>query len=98
MSESKHNKNSDVAAAGLPSGDNADAQLRRTGINPERLSVVKLGCRSHLTGVPSWLWRLGSGLLLWSLALLFHSPLAQLSPYLQTAIKLVIGLIILIAA
>jgi len=98
MSESKHNKNSDVAAAGLPSGDNADAQLRRTGINPERLSVVKLGRRSHLTGVPSWLWRLGSGLLLWSLALLFHSPLAQLSPYLQAAIKLVIGLIILIAA
>jgi Ca2+/Na+ antiporter len=51
-----------------------------------------------LTGVLSWLWRLGSGLMLWSLALLFHSPLAQLSPYLQAAIRLAIGLIILIAA
>lgn len=99
MSENKSNEADHVATAGLPSADaDVESKLLRTGIDPERLSVVQLGRKSHLTGVPSWLWRLLLGLMLWFLALLFDLLLVQLSPYLQAAIKLIIGLIILVAA
>lgn len=99
MSEKRSNEADNVATVGLPSA-NADVEtkLLRTGIDPERLSVVKLGRKSHLKGIPSWLWRLLLGLMLWFLALLFDLLLVQLSPYLQAAIKLSIGLIVLVAA
>jgi hypothetical protein len=99
MPNSRQSKSSHPAAAGLPSeGADVATELRRAGIDPERLSVVQLGLTSHLSGVPSWLWRLLLGLVLWSLALLLDTALEQLSPYLQAAISLIIGLIILVAA
>lgn len=99
MSEYKPNDTGDIAAAGFPSADaDVDTKLLRTGIDPQRLSVVQLGRKSHLTGIPSWFWRLLLGLMLWFLALMFDSILVQLSPYSQAAIKLFIGLIILVAA
>lgn len=99
MSDSRPNEVSHIATAGLPSTNaDIDTKLRRTGIDPDRLSVVQLGLRSHLTGVPSWLWRLLLGLALWSLALLLEPVLAGQSPYLQAGTKLLVGLIILVAA
>lgn len=90
---------SHVATVGLPSADaSAESKLLQTGIDPERLSFIQLGRKSHLTGVPPWLWRLLVGLALWLLALLFDATLVQLSPTLRAACKLIVGLIILIAA
>ena len=99
MSELKLNEVSKIATAGLPSTNaDTDTKLRRTGIDPERLSVVQLGLRPNLTGVPSWLWRLLFGMALWLLTLLLEPVLAQLSPYLQAVTKLLVGLVILVAA
>lgn len=99
MIEHRSNESSPVATAGLASTSGAvDTELRRSGIDPERLSVVQLGRRSHLTGVPSWLWRLLFGLALLVLALLLEGVLSEQPPFLQAAIKLLVGLLILIAA
>ena len=99
MIEHRSNETSPVATAGLASTSGAvDTELRRSGIDPERLSVVQLGRRSHLTGVPSWLWRLLFGLALLVLALLLEGVLSEQPPFLQAAIKLLVGLLILIAA
>ncbi len=86
---------SDVATAGLPQAqDYVDESLRRTGINPERLSILQLGRKAHLHGIPPWLWRFLFGLSLWPLARLLNS-LLQFPPALQAAIALGVGLIIL---
>lgn len=99
MSDSNQAKKSSIGMAGLPTAAaDVELKLRRTGIDPERLSVFQLGRRSHLQGIPSWLWRLTLGLTIWVLALLFEPALSQLSPYLQAAISLLIGLVTLIAA
>ncbi len=101
MSDNKTNDTGDIAAAGFSSAStdaDVDTKLLRTGIDPQRLSVVQLGHKSHLMGIPSWFWRLLLGLMLWLLTLLFDSLLVELSPYPQAAIKLFIGLTILVAA
>jgi len=99
MIEHRSNETSPVATAGLASTSGAvDTELRRSGIDPERLSVVQLGRRSHLTGVPSWLWRLLFGLALLVLALFLEGILSEQPAFLQAAIKLLVGLLILVAA
>ncbi|GJM12995.1 MAG: hypothetical protein DHS20C12_13980 [Pseudohongiella sp.] len=99
MSESTQDKTSHIARAGLQSaGDKVEKELLRTGIDSERLSVMQLGRRAQLSGVPSWLWRLLIGLALWVVALAFDFFLSSQPPYLQAGVKLGIGLIILIAA
>lgn len=99
MATNKDSNSSDIATAGLPStADQVDEALRSTGIDPERLSVFQLGLRSSMAVLPSWLWRLLIGLVLWSLTLLLDQRLLQLPPYFRAAISLFIGLIILVAA
>jgi len=99
MPADKPDETNNVATAGLPStGAHVDAALRRTGIDPDRLSVFQLGHKSHIAAVPSWFWRLLLGLSLWIVALLLDQLLSRLSLYLQASIELVIGLIILVAA
>jgi hypothetical protein len=51
-----------------------------------------------VAGVPSWLRRLLFGLALWSITLLLEPILAVQSPYLQAGTKLLVGLILLVAA
>ncbi len=99
MVDKKHRKDSQVAAAGLPSShaDVATA-LRDTGIDPERLSVVQLGRRSHLAGIPAWAWRLLLGLGLWILAFVLKSTLSETNVFLEAALQLIVGLVVLIAA
>lgn len=99
MIEHRAKETSHIATAGLAStsGD-VDTELRRSGIDPERLSVVQLGRRSHLTGVPSWLWRLLFGLALLVLAFFLEGILSEQPAFLQAAIKLLVGLLILVAA
>jgi hypothetical protein len=99
MSDKELSKTSDVATAGLPvTTTQVNEELRRTGINPSRLSVIQLGMRPGLSTIPSWVWRLLFGFMLWALSLIFDHRLVLLSPYLQAAIKLFIGLSILIVA
>jgi len=99
MSDRERNEGSRIASAGLSSTHSeVDHELRRSGIDPQRLSIMQLGRRSQLTGVPSWFWRLFFGLTLWSLSLLFHDSLLQTPAYLQAVVKLLVGLSILIAA
>ncbi len=99
MSKFDPNEASQIATVGLPSSDAATAsKLLQTGIDPDRLSVVQLGRKSHLTGVPSWLWRLLLGLALWLFSHLFDPFLMQLPAYPRAAFQLIVGLIILIAA
>jgi len=99
MSDAGRNDSRHIAAAGLASiHSEVDSELLRSGIDPERLSIMQLGRRSQLTGVPSWFWRLTFGLTLWSLSSLFNDSLSQLPAYLQAAIELLVGLSILVAA
>ena len=99
MIASKHRKDSHLAAAGLPSTRaDVQAELIKQGIDPDRLSVVQLGRRSHLSGMPAWAWRLSLGLGLWFLTLLLEPLFAERYLTLQASMKLIVGLIILIAA
>jgi Sodium/calcium exchanger protein len=99
MSEHGPNEASPAATAGLSSSNvKVDAQLRRSGIDPDRLSVLQLGRRSQLSGIPSWFWRLFFGLSLWVLALLLEPFLSSQSSSLQAGIKLFVGLVVLVAA
>jgi len=99
MPVTSHIKKSHIATAGLPeSKPHIDEALRETGIDPDRLSIFQLGLRSHLSAVPPSLWRLAFGLTLWVLFLLANQALLQPSPFLQAGMKLVTGLIILVAA
>tara|TARA_R110002111_G_scaffold215033_1_gene277859 strand:- start:48 stop:1028 length:981 start_codon:yes stop_codon:yes gene_type:complete len=90
MSDSKH---SHIAAAGLPS-THADvaAALQETGIDSERLSVIQLGHRSHLSGIPAWAWRLMLGLGLWSVAYVLNPILSERYIFLEAASQLIVGL------
>lgn len=99
MTKYRSKEASPIATAGLPSTNaDVDSELRRSGIDPERLSVVQLGRRSHLTGVPSWLWRLLFGLALLVLTWLVEPILSDQTPYLQAGMELLVGLLVLIAA
>ncbi|MDX2479855.1 MAG: hypothetical protein QNK24_05915 [Desulfuromusa sp.] len=99
MAAKKHRKRSHIATAGLPDTEpHVDEALRKTGIDPDRLSVVQLGPTSHFSAVPPYLWRLIFGLTLWVLSLLINQFLLQPSLFFLAGMKLLTGLIILIAA
>lgn len=88
-----------VAAAGLPdTPPHVDEALRRTGIDPERLSVVKLGHASTLSAVPSWAWRFTLGLVLAVASRLAAELLPVPAAIPVAALELAAGLLILMAA
>ena len=99
MAAIKHSKRSHISTVGLPDSESHVAEsLRENGIDPDRLSVFQLGLTSHLSAVPPYLWRLIFGLTLWVLSLLINHFILQPSPFFLAVMKLVTGLIILIAA
>ena len=99
MAAIKYSKRSHISTVGLPDSEPHVAEsLRETGIDPDRLSVFQLGLTSHLSAVPPYLWRLIFGLTLWVLSLLINHFFLQPSLFFLAGMKLVTGLIILIAA
>ncbi len=88
-----------IASAGLPNTrPSVDEALRKSGIDPDRLSIFQLGLKSHLVSLPPWAWQLFVGAALWIASTLTHDFLFATSPYLLAAIELITGLIILMAA
>lgn len=89
------------AAAGLPGAPpSAENRLRRAGIDPDRLPILRLGRPLHVLKYPypPWVRRMAIGLVLW--AVLFPLELAgiHLPGWGIAASSLVIGLVILQAA
>ena len=99
MASGKQIKNSAVASAGLPNAlPGIDEALRETGIDPDRLSISRLGLRSQLSTLPFMLRRMLFGIALSALLHLANLFFPELPRYLQAALELVVGLIILQAA
>ncbi len=91
--------NSDIATVGLPDGEpHIEETLRKSGIDPDRLSIAQLGSSHQRFIVPVWLWKLGVGLSFWLATFLATDILLNISPYLLAGIELITGLIILMAA
>jgi hypothetical protein len=96
MASGSHKTQRSKASAGLPEAlPGIDNALRGTGIDPDRLSVLQLGSKSHPLVFPQWLRRLLMGLVLWVLLHLLILFYIQPPRYLQAAMELAIGLIIL---
>lgn len=89
----------DVARAGLPgSHPHLDQQMRETGIDPERLSVLKFGRSSSRARIRPWLKRMAIGAGLWLLTILSYRLGLELTGAVAALSSLLIGLIILQAA
>lgn len=88
-----------VATAGLPeAAPHIDATLRRSGIDPDRLSILHLGRSKALGAMPRSLKKLIFGFALWCLAWFVDAYVIELSAYLRAASTLIVGLVILVAA
>ncbi len=99
MVKHKSEGNRNVAGAGLPGASpHLDDTLRRIGIDPARLSVLKLGHRTRDVTIPPWLKRLSAGLLLWLLSLLARQAGIEPPRGLAAPMSLLIGLVMLVAA
>jgi len=89
------------AAAGLPGAPaRVEDRLRRAGIDPDRLSILRLGLPPALLRypVPPWALRLGLGLLLWVAAVGFERLRVPQPQWLAAPLYLATGLVILQAA
>jgi len=97
MTDSGHK--SKVATAGLPeTAPYVDEALRESGIDPDRLSIVKLGTVHRFPSAPPWLVRLAIGFAL-SGAQFFVVAAFPATPLLLIALlQLVAGLVVLMAA
>jgi Ca2+/Na+ antiporter len=85
-------------AAGLPGAPSAlHKYLRKTGIDPDRLSILHLGRpayrRKHRT--PPWVVRMAVGYVLWIVLFLFGRYAIELPLYLEAIFSLVVGLLII---
>ncbi|MDP5055124.1 MAG: hypothetical protein NWP69_15150 [Congregibacter sp.] len=92
------NKVSQVATAGLPeAAPFVDDALRKQGINPDRLSVLKVGSKYRFGVVPPWLARLllGFGLLILDEGILRSAVEAH--PAVMAGLQFLSGMIILMA-
>jgi hypothetical protein len=84
--------------AGLPGAPSAlHKYLRKTGIDPDRLSILHLGRPSHLLKhkTPHWVGRMVFGYVLWGLIFLLDLYAVELPLYLEALFSLVVGLIII---
>lgn len=99
MTNLDQDSTTDIAGAGLPHAQSrVEDKLRRSGIDPDRLSIFQFGLKAHLHTIPPWVWQLGIGLILWLLTFTFEERLIETSAFLLAAIELVTGLTILMAA
>lgn len=87
---------SKLAAAGLPGAHPVSERvLRETGVDPERLSIQRLGRHPHLNAVPYWAMRMVLGFALLLLSLLLEPTLGDFS---SALLALLTGLVILQSA
>jgi len=87
-----------VAAAGLPGAPKAvEEELRRVGIDPDRLSIFQLGHPIELLQYPTppWVKRMGLGFALWLMLYGLHIAGFALADWLAAGLSLLVGLIIL---
>lgn len=90
---------SHLARIGLPGAHAYVEQvLRESGVDPKRLSVIQFGRVTHLAPVPPWLRRLMVVAAVWLMIELIRHHVAPLPRYLQMAVSLGIGLLILQAS
>jgi len=84
--------------AGLPGAPSAlHKYLRKTGIDPDRLSILHLGRPAYLHkyDIPPWVVRMAVGYLLWIALFLLDVYPIGLPHYLEAIFSLVTGLIII---
>ncbi|MFT7219256.1 MAG: hypothetical protein ACI8Z1_000870 [Candidatus Azotimanducaceae bacterium] len=92
-------KQRDTASVGLhKASPDVDQALRNKGIDPDRLSVTRLGLGSHKATVPLWLIRMGFGIMLSAILRLAKYYQLDIPHYLEAMLALILGLIILQAA
>lgn len=92
-------KQRDTASVGLhKASPDADQVLRDKGIDPDRLSVTRLGFGSHKALVPRWLVRMGFGITLSALLHLARYYQLDIPLYVEAMLALIVGLIILQSA
>ncbi len=87
-----------AAAAGLPGTPEAvKEELRREGIDPDRLSIIQLGHPIELAHfpIPLWVKRMGLGFILWLLVHGLQMMGVVMSEWSVAGLALLIGLIIL---
>jgi hypothetical protein len=87
-----------VAAAGLPGAPKAvEDELRRVGIDPDRLSIFHLGHPIELLQYPTppWVKRMGLGFALWLMLYGLQIAGFALAGWLAAGLSLFVGLIIL---
>ena len=86
------------AAAGLPGAPvEVEEELRREGIDPDRLSIFHLGRPIELLHYPRppWIRRMGLGFVLWILVIGLQRAGVVLSEWWVAGLALLVGLIIL---
>jgi len=87
-----------AAAVGLPGAPTeVEEELRREGIDPDRLSINQLGHPVELSeyATPPWIKRMGLGVLLWLIVSGLQMSGVVLSEWSLAGLALLIGLIIL---
>ena len=85
-------------AAGLPGAPSAlHKYLRKTGIDPDRLSILHLGRPAYLLNnrTPPWVVRMAVGYVLWIVLFLLDVYSIDLPHYLEAVFSLVVGLVII---
>jgi len=92
-------QNNDIAGAGLPgTSPRLNELLRRTGIDPDRLSVLKFGLGPRSMLASPWLRRMFIGVGLWLLTELAYRMEFEPGSAVEALLSLAIGLVILQAA
>lgn len=87
-----------AVAVGLPGAPSAlHSYLRKTGIDPDRLSILHLGRPAYLRkhAIPPWVVRLSIGYVLWIALFLLEFYSIELPHYLEAVSSLVVGLLII---
>jgi hypothetical protein len=88
-----------IATAGLPEATpGVERALRDTGIDPDRLSVFKLGVIYRFSKTPYWVYRLLLGLGLWGCRIFIQQAFPQTPVFIIATLTLITGLVILMAA
>lgn len=96
--EEQDTASDNVAAAGLPGAPAAvEDELRRVGIDPDRLSIFHLGHPIELLKYPTppWVKRMGLGFALWLVLYGLQVAGIALADWLGAGLSLTVGLIIL---
>jgi hypothetical protein len=99
MTDPEAEQTSQIATAGLPeAAPFVDDTLRKRGIDPDRLSVLKLGTKYRFRAAPPWFQRLLLGFALLAIHEGMLRSAAAVSPTVMAGMQFLSGMIILIAA